>query len=315
MDFKKLTAQEVASKRFTPVRMREGYSIDEVDEFLESVENTINAYNDEHSALKQTNEELRNKPIPQANPAELADLKARMESTLRELAEAQASGQVLQSTVEQMGTQLIEARGAVDAANAGRASAEAGKAAAEQAAVTARELAQQAAQGNTARPMDVSTASASVAKMLETAAKNYEDLVAEGEAESKRVRDNAEAKAAEVLGQAEREAAVKIAEVNRRVEELQAQAANAKDTMIAQIENEKAGLLESVTNLRAVETRAREQLIRVYSTSLNEIQAAPLATESGAGQPQVSTARRAAPPIEAHGNGSFGDMPSFNGSS
>ena len=38
---KKITAEGVAEKTFTPVRLREGYSIDEVDSFLDQIEYTL----------------------------------------------------------------------------------------------------------------------------------------------------------------------------------------------------------------------------------------------------------------------------------
>ena len=38
-----LTPQEVANKQFTTVRFKEGYDLDEVDNFLDEVELTLNA--------------------------------------------------------------------------------------------------------------------------------------------------------------------------------------------------------------------------------------------------------------------------------
>lgn len=294
MDFKKLTAQEVASKRFTPVRMREGYSIDEVDEFLEAVENTINAYNDEESVLQREKAELANRPapVPTADPAELAELKRRLESTLRELADSQGRVQALQGSVETMGTQLIEARNAAETANQG-------KIAAELATANAIEMAHNA-QSVVEKPMDIAGASGAVARMLETAAKNYDDLVAQGEAEAKLIKDHAGVEAAEVLSRAEKEASSTLAEANA-----------AKNDAFAAIENQKRGLEDAVQHLRVVEARSREELIRVYSAGLNEVQNTPSVTRDESVSTQTASVRRS-PASEAHSNPAFGDVPSFN---
>jgi DivIVA domain-containing protein len=49
-----LTPEDVSNKRFTPVRLREGYDMGEVDQFLDEVESEL-------SRLTRENEELRSK--------------------------------------------------------------------------------------------------------------------------------------------------------------------------------------------------------------------------------------------------------------
>jgi DivIVA domain-containing protein len=49
-----LTPEDVSNKRFTPVRLREGYDMGEVDQFLDEVESEL-------SRLTRENEELRNR--------------------------------------------------------------------------------------------------------------------------------------------------------------------------------------------------------------------------------------------------------------
>ena len=49
-----LTPEDVSNKRFTPVRLREGYDMGEVDQFLDEVEAELERLNKE-------NDDLRNK--------------------------------------------------------------------------------------------------------------------------------------------------------------------------------------------------------------------------------------------------------------
>ena len=66
-----LTPEDVSNKRFTPVRLREGYDMGEVDQFLDEVEAEL-------SRLTQENNDLRSKlsaaqsgaPVPYEKPVE-----------------------------------------------------------------------------------------------------------------------------------------------------------------------------------------------------------------------------------------------------
>ncbi len=69
-----LTPEDVSQKRFTPVRLREGYDMGEVDQFLDEVEQEL-------ERLLKENEDLRSKlaahgdgaaPVPVARPEEKA---------------------------------------------------------------------------------------------------------------------------------------------------------------------------------------------------------------------------------------------------
>src|SRR4051794_41908251 len=64
-----LTPEDVSNKRFTPVRLREGYDMGEVDQFLDEVEAEL-------ARLTRENDELRSKlsaaqggaPVPERAP-------------------------------------------------------------------------------------------------------------------------------------------------------------------------------------------------------------------------------------------------------
>jgi DivIVA domain-containing protein len=49
-----LTPEDVSNKRFTPVRLREGYDMGEVDQFLDEVESEL-------ARLTKENDDLRSK--------------------------------------------------------------------------------------------------------------------------------------------------------------------------------------------------------------------------------------------------------------
>src|SRR5215218_2903692 len=59
-----LTPEDVSNKRFTPVRLREGYDMGEVDQFLDEVESEL-------ARLTKENDELRSKlaAAQQGHPA------------------------------------------------------------------------------------------------------------------------------------------------------------------------------------------------------------------------------------------------------
>src|SRR5215218_9298049 len=65
-----LTPEDVSNKRFTPVRLREGYDMGEVDQFLDEVEAEL-------ERMLKENEDLRSKlsaaqdgaPVPVPTPA------------------------------------------------------------------------------------------------------------------------------------------------------------------------------------------------------------------------------------------------------
>src|SRR3954470_19608482 len=48
-----LTPQDVSNKRFTPVRLREGYDMGEVDQFLDEVESELARLNGENDELRK----------------------------------------------------------------------------------------------------------------------------------------------------------------------------------------------------------------------------------------------------------------------
>lgn len=228
---KKLTTAEVASKRFTPVRMREGYSTDEVDEFLEAVEDTIEAYEEDLEKITAAYNELKSRPVPAPQPAHdtgaLSSMQAELARARRAATDAEKSRDALLGQLETLGNQLIEARKAAEDARANAASS------------------------NSIDPsqLDMSSATGIIARMLENAAKNHDDLVAQGESEAMRLRDEA------------------AEEANRMLAEAEA----AKSEAYKNLEAREAELRRAVENLELIEKNSREELTRTYQAALAEL--------------------------------------------
>jgi len=285
MDFKKLTVEEVANKRFTSVRMREGYSIDEVDKFLEKMEETIETYDGEVFDLQKQVSSLEQLPELDNSSSELEELKRAHAAKLRELEEAVQNNTRLQNTIEGLGLELVKVNADLVAARQGRAAAET--------LATAANDSLNRVQAAAAKPMDAASASGAAARILENAAKNYDELLAQGEAEAKAVIEKAEVEATDLRSSAERQAAEIIAEVN-----------SAKEEAFGDIESQKRQLEESVAHLASVETRARDELVRVYSSSLEELQKSKPAVNVGEAIEPRTGPQRVANPL-------FGDVPAF----
>lgn len=285
MDFKKLTVEEVANKRFTSVRMREGYSIDEVDKFLEKMEETIETYDGEVFDLQKQVSSLEQLPELDSSSSELEELKRAHAAKLRELEEAVQNNTRLQNTIEGLGLELVKVNADLVAARQGRAAAET--------LATAANDSLNRVQAAAAKPMDAASASGAAARILENAAKNYDELLAQGEAEAKAVIEKAEVEATDLRSSAERQAAEIIAEVN-----------SAKEEAFGDIESQKRQLEESVAHLASVETRARDELVRVYSSSLEELQKSKPAVNVGEAIEPRTGPQRVANPL-------FGDVPAF----
>ncbi len=65
-----LTPEDVSNKRFTPVRLREGYDMGEVDQFLDEVESELERLHKENDDLRsKLSAALDGAPIPVTTPA------------------------------------------------------------------------------------------------------------------------------------------------------------------------------------------------------------------------------------------------------
>lgn len=138
-----LSPQEVSVKTFTPTRLREGYEMAEVDDFLDQVEATVTSLYEQVNGFDAVRTELEARvaeltttteqltaQLAEANaaadPAEVEALNLRLAASAADLAEAvaardeaQTQAQTLEARVAELEDQLAQAQEAANEAPAG----------------------------------------------------------------------------------------------------------------------------------------------------------------------------------------------------
>lgn len=235
---KRLTADEVANKRFTPVRLREGYSMDEVDAFLDEVESTLVSQEQELKELQTQLRERTGTPAPAAAPAapsapagddaaeliaELAKSKAEVARLERELADAKAK----------------------------------------------------AAQPGDSSLTDVA---GSATRMLEMAARQHDELIAQGKASGDKIVSEARGKADELLTDARN----KVAEEQRRITE-------ERTRQLGDLDLQRKELQAAVEHLRQLEDASRSALRDHFTKKLEELNTSVVHSVAGAAPARTPT--------------------------
>lgn len=209
-----LTPEDVSKKRFATARLfREGYDMTEVDEFLDQIEVELGRLFRENEELRQ---QLAQVESASARPAGGESLSAQPESAEPRATSARAAGE------EAGGSTPTSTSTPGDDAGAGAADPGAD------------------AEGREIRVTTTEEASAAVARMVELAGKNAEDILAD-----------ARRRAEEVLAQAREEAG-----------EVEAQARREHDDLVSEVEN-----------LRAFEREYRAQLRSYFEQQLEALDA------------------------------------------
>jgi DivIVA domain-containing protein len=247
-----LTPEDVSNKRFTPVRLREGYDMGEVDAFLDEVESEL-------SRLLRENDDLRSKlgaatdgaPIERTEPpaeAKAAEPAEEPEEPTEEPAEEPAE-EVAQEPAEEP----EPARPTVV------------KEAAPAARLPSEEI----------RVTTAAEASSAATKLLELATRNADELVVDARTEADQIlqvaRTDAERLQAESQAQAER----LDAEARERAQQLDAETENRRREALGDIEREKTRLDSEVTNLRTFEREYRSRLKSYFSEQLAALEHTP----------------------------------------
>ena len=223
-----LTPEDVSNKRFTTVRLREGYDMTEVDQFLDEVESELGRLTRENAELRTRLAEATGEPVPDTvvvpQPAAPApEPTAAAEPTAAEpAAEQRTEAPEEQATVQ------------VAAPTADR--------------VPAME---------TLQVSTTAEASAAATRLLELAGRNADQLVSEARQEAE-----------EIVGTARAEADRLNQEARTRAEQLDAETNQRRETLFGQIEQEKAELDREVENLRTFEREYRAELRSYFEEQL-----------------------------------------------
>jgi len=211
-----LTPEDVSNKRFTPVRLREGYDMGEVDQFLDEVESEL-------SRLTRENDDLRSK-----------------------LSSAQQGGS----------TTAAPAPVAVKAPEP------------EKAPVPAPV----AAPVETIKVTTVGEASSAAARLLEIAARNADELVADAKNQADKVLGEARTKSERLESESKAKADRLDSDARSRSQMLDAETAERRQQQFGELEKEKARLNAEVETLRSFEREYRSRLKGYFTQQLEALE-------------------------------------------
>ncbi|GAA3521197.1 DivIVA domain-containing protein [Nocardioides daeguensis] len=231
-----LTPEDVSNKRFTPVRLREGYDMGEVDQFLDEVEAEL-------ARLTQENDDLRAK-----------------------LAAAQAGSS---SATFDAPTQLApvpEILPEPPAPVAAPAPVE---------PVVAAPVPAPAATGGveTIRVETVPEASNAAARLLEIATRNADELVEDAKNEADKIVGEARTKSDRLASEAKIKADRLESDARTRAEMLDAETAERRTQLFGDLEKERDKLSAEVETLRSFEREYRSRLKSYFTQQLESLQA------------------------------------------
>ena len=246
-----LTPEDVSNKRFTPVRLREGYDMGEVDQFLDEVEAEL-------ARLTRENDDLRAKlSAAQSGTAPSSPV----ETQQAPVVEPPAPEPVVQATPEPVQQPVAPAMGAV------------------------------AAGVETIRVETVGDASNAAARLLELASRNADQLVEDAKSEADKIVGEARTKAERLEGESKSNADKLEADARGRAQSLDAETAERRTQLFGDLERERDTLSHEVDNLRAFEREYRSRLKTYFSQQLEALESSasadPTTTQdAGLAQPK-----------------------------
>jgi DivIVA domain-containing protein len=254
-----LTPEDVSNKRFTPVRLREGYDMGEVDQFLDEVEAEL-------ARLTRENDDLRAKlsaaqtgaveptPAPMPEPPAPEPVAATPEPEPEPTPEPEP---------EPAPTAQTPAVGAMGAVAAGV---------------------------QTIRVETVGDASNAAARLLELASRNADQLVEDAKSEADKIVGEARTKAERLEGESKSNADKLEADARGRAQSLDAETAERRTQLFGDLERERDTLSHEVDNLRAFEREYRSRLKTYFSQQLEALEtsasADPSTQDAGLAQPK-----------------------------
>ena len=229
-----LTPEDVSNKRFTPVRLREGYDMGEVDQFLDEVEAEL-------ARLTRENDDLRAK-----------------------LAAAQSGAPVPQSAPEPAPVAFEKAPEPPAAAPVA-APVEAPAAPAASAAPTS--------EIQTIRVETVPQASNAAARLLEIATRNADELVDEAKNDADKIIGEARTKAERLESESKSKADRLESDARTRAQMLDQETAERRTQLFGDLEKERDKLSIEVENLRSFEREYRSRLKSYFTQQLEALAA------------------------------------------
>lgn len=242
-----LTPEDVSNKRFTPVRLREGYDMGEVDQFLDEVEAEL-------ARLTQENDDLRAK-----------------------LAAAQADGGAGSGSYSAYDapTQLApvpEVAAAPEPPAPVEPSAPVEPVAAPAPAPVAAPAPAVAGGVETIRVETVPEASNAAARLLEIATRNADELVEDAKNEADKIVGEARTKSERLESEAKVKADRLESDARTRAEMLDSETAERRTQLFGDLEKERDKLSAEVETLRSFEREYRSRLKSYFTQQLESLQ-------------------------------------------
>src|SRR3954463_11682812 len=249
-----LTPEDVSNKRFTPVRLREGYDMGEVDQFLDEVEAEL-------ARLTRENDDLRTKLSAAQSGASFEAPVATPEPPAPEpVMTAPAPEPEPTPAPEPTRTIQTPAAGAV------------------------------APGVETIRVETVGDASNAAARLLELASRTAAQPVEDAKSEADKIIGEARTKAERLEGESKSNADKLEADARGRAQSLDAETAERRAQLFGDLERERDPLSHEVDNLRAFEREYRSRLKTYFSQQLEALESSgsadPTTHEAGLAQPK-----------------------------
>ena len=230
-----LTPEDVSNKRFTPVRLREGYDMGEVDQFLDEVEAEL-------ERLLKENDDLRTK-----------------------LTSSHGADAVASVTAAQK-TEKPEAEPDEDTAEK-----DAGKADAEPAEVQAPAVATPTPAREEIRVTTPAEASSAALRLLELATRNADEVERMAKDDAEKLLSDARAEAERLEAETKATTDRLEQEARERAQLLDTETETKRAEALGDIERQKVALDGEVENLRAFEREYRSRLKTYFSEQLQAL--------------------------------------------
>jgi DivIVA domain-containing protein len=227
-----LTPEDVSNKRFTPVRLREGYDMGEVDQFLDEVEAEL-------ARLTQENDELRAKLSAAQSGAPAFD--------------SYDTATAITPVTEAPVVQPVAPEPAP-------------------APVAAPVASEVSGGVETIRVETVPEASNAAARLLEIATRNADELVEDAKNEADKIVGEARTKAERLENEAKGKADRLESDARTRAEMLDSETAERRTQLFGDLEKERDKLSVEVENLRSFEREYRSRLKSYFTQQLESLQ-------------------------------------------
>lgn len=257
-----LTPEDVRNKRFTPVRLREGYDMGEVDQFLDEIEAEL-------ERLTVENEDLRKK-VEAASSGQPTSTIAAVPSpattgstpaVTQKVAEPEKKPEPEPEPEKKPEPVVAEAEPVVAAAE-------------------------------TPRRTSMSEASGAAARLLEIASNNADQLMEQAKDEADRIMGEARSKAERLTNESRGKADRMETDARVRAQKLDDETNERRQQALASIERERFELQRDVEHLRAYEREYRARLKNYFQSQLDGLAASD---NSGADDDQTASASKQQP--------------------